>query len=263
MNDKALQSALQSRGFYKGQIDGIIGPNTRNAINAFLDSGGITNRSRWSNTRTVIAAKQLVCRELGIEVGAIDGFMGPQTRYAFEVFSGKNTPIDRSPKPDDRLPVQSNRWPRQTESEMNAFYGRPGENHTMIDLPYTMKIAWNKKQKINRFVINSRCAESALRCFERVAATYDARQRADMGLDLFGGCFNHRKMRGGTQLSTHAFAIAIDFSPEENQLRWDASRARLAQPDAIPFWEIWESEGWVSLGRARNFDWQHVQACRL
>ena len=29
------------------------------------------------------------------------------------------------------------------------------------------------------------------------------------------------------------------------------------------FWEIVESEGWTSLGRARDFDWMHFQAPRL
>lgn len=265
MTNRDLQRALQSHGHYHGRIDGIIGPQSRAAIDQFLNRHGIANRGNWSNSRNIIAAKQLVCKLLDIEVGAIDGLMGPQTRYAFEVFAGKDVSTEeaRQPRPDDNLPAQSNRWPRQTTAEMTAFYGRPGENHTMIDLPFTMKIAWNKRQKINRFTINSRCAESALRCFERIAATYDARQRADLGIDLFGGCYNNRNMRGGSQLSTHAFAAAIDFSPEENQLRWGADRARLAQRDAIPFWEIWESEGWVSLGRARNFDWQHIQACRL
>ena len=265
MTNRELQRALQSHGHYHGNIDGIIGPQSRAAIDQFLNRHGITNRGNWSNSRNIIAAKQLVCKLLDIEVGPIDGLKGPQTTYAFEVFAGKDVSTEeaRKPRPDDNLPVQSNRWPRQTTAEMTAFYGRPGENHTMINLPFTMKLAWDKRQKINRFTINSRCAESALRCFERIAATYDARQRADLGIDLFGGCYNNRNMRGGSQLSTHAFAAAIDFSPEENQLRWGADRARLAQRDAIPFWEIWESEGWVSLGRARNFDWQHIQACRL
>jgi len=264
MNNRTLQNALQSQGHYHGRIDGIIGPQSHGAINEFLSKHGHSNRG-WSKSRSIIAAKQLVCKLAGIEVGSIDGFMGPQTRYAFEVFAGKDVSTEeaRKPRPDDRLPVQSNRWPRQTESELRSFYGNPGENHTMIDLPFTMKIAWNKRQKINRFTINSRCAESALRCFERIAATYDARQRADLGIDLFGGCYNNRNMRGSNRMSTHAFACAIDFSPEENQLRWDSSRARLAQPDAIPFWQIWEDEGWISLGRARNFDWMHVQSARI
>ena len=40
-------------------------------------------------------------------------------------------------------------------------------------------------------------------------------------------------------------------------------RPRLAQPDGETFWKLWEDEGWVSLGRARNYDWMHVQAARL
>jgi len=35
------------------------------------------------------------------------------------------------------------------------------------------------------------------------------------------------------------------------------------QKDCEAFWKAWEEEGWLSLGRSRNFDWMHVQACRL
>jgi len=61
----------------------------------------------------------------------------------------------------------------------------------------------------------------------------------------------------------HAWSIAIDFDPARNKLSWNNTRARLAKPDAVKFWELWEAEGWVSLGRARNYDWMHVQAARL
>jgi hypothetical protein len=37
----------------------------------------------------------------------------------------------------------------------------------------------------------------------------------------------------------------------------------MAQPEYAPFLDLWEAEGFVSLGRARNFDWMHVQAARL
>lgn len=57
--------------------------------------------------------------------------------------------------------------------------------------------------------------------------------------------------------------LAIDFDPERNALKASNKTARLARPDCVEFWKIWESEGWVSLGRTRNFDWMHVQAARL
>jgi len=61
----------------------------------------------------------------------------------------------------------------------------------------------------------------------------------------------------------HAYGAAFDFDPLRNGLKVKAPMARLSHQDAIPFWEIWEAEGWVSLGRARNFDYMHVQAVRL
>ena len=70
-------------------------------------------------------------------------------------------------------------------------------------------------------------------------------------------------MRGGTRLSTHAWGIAIDWDPERNQLKWGRDRAAFADAAYEPWWQAWESEGWVSLGRERNFDWMHVQAARL
>ena len=34
-------------------------------------------------------------------------------------------------------------------------------------------------------------------------------------------------------------------------------------PEYDAWWRCWESEGWVSLGRLRNFDWMHIQAAKL
>lgn len=85
----------------------------------------------------------------------------------------------------------------------------------------------------------------------------------EIGGNLFGGCYNCRKMKGGSSWSMHSWAIAIDFDPGRNQLKWSHLQARLAKPDAVRFWELWEAEGWLSLGRARDFDWMHIQAARL
>jgi hypothetical protein len=126
-----------------------------------------------------------------------------------------------------------------------------------------MRIAWDKRQTVKRITIHSKCAESAGRVLQKAFDHYGMEKLKDLGLDLFGGCYNNRPMRGGTQLSMHAYACAIDFDPERNQLKWSKKQARLAKADCIKWWEFWEAEGWVSLGRARDFDWMHVQAARL
>jgi hypothetical protein len=106
-------------------------------------------------------------------------------------------------------------------------------------------------------------ADSASRAFDKILSEYGQEGIKEIGVDIFGGSLNVRRMRGGSRYSMHSWAIAIDFDPERNQLRWNRPKARLSHADCNRFWEIWEAEGWVSLGRARDFDWQHVQAARL
>lgn len=151
-----------------------------------------------------------------------------------------------------------NVWP--TQAGARAFYGKPGTNQVILQLPYRMTY---DGKPVTRMTINVKCAKSAERALTKIAKEYSEEDRAKLGLSIFGGCYNNRPMRGGTQLSMHAYACAIDFDPARNQLKWGREKARLAKPDCEAFWRAWEEEGWVSLGRARNFDWMHVQAARL
>lgn len=267
MDDVELQRRMKDLGLYSGALDGIIGPQSIQAVRALLDYGRVKAPRSWRKARRVLAAKQLICRMDGIEVGAIDGLYGPQTQFAFEVYAERlggepaRVPI-RDADPAEALPAGSPPiWPRQAEIE--RFFGAVGANQMLLDLPYPLRIAWEPSKTVTRISLHSKVRDSAGRCFQRVAESYDAQSRHELGLDLFGGCFNVRKMRGGERWSMHSWGIAIDFDPARNGLRSNRNTARLAHPDCEPFWEIWESEGWVSLGRTRDFDWMHVQAARL
>lgn len=144
-----------------------------------------------------------------------------------------------------------------------GYYGGVGLYQKRLDLPFPMRLAWDRSVTVNGICVHEKVHGSAARVFQRIALRYSAAQRRDLGLDLFGGSLNVRPMRGGSGYSMHSWGIALDFDPERNQLKWGADRARLARPDAADFWRFWEEEGWVSLGRSRNFDWMHVQAARL
>jgi hypothetical protein len=150
-----------------------------------------------------------------------------------------------------------NTWP--TQAGVPDYFGARDENQTSLALPYPMRLAWDKGEIVRKISIHEKCHDSALRVLIRVADHYGTKV-SQLGLDLFGGCLNVRKMRGGSAWSMHSWGIAIDFDPERNQLKWGRDRARLAQPDCEMFWKFWEEEGWISLGRAKNYDWMHVQA---
>jgi hypothetical protein len=268
MDHFELQRRLKEFDFYHGEVDGDIGQGSMQAIAAFLNNGRVRVPQAWSKQRRVLAAKQLVCRRDGIEVGAVDGLAGPQTQYAFQVYAerlaGGPSPLipgretdPPGPEPATAPPI----WPRQADVE--TFFGPMGANQTRLTLPFAMRIAWEPSKLVKSIMVHAKVHDSAKRCFERIAGAYDAEARRRTGIELFGGCLNVRRMRGGNRWSMHSWGIAIDFDPGRNGLHSNRSNARLAQDDCRAFWRIWEDEGWISLGRTRDYDWMHVQAARL
>jgi hypothetical protein len=228
---RAIQERLKELGLYTAKVDGISGKATIAAIRGFQRLHGLKP----------------------------DGIAGALTKA--ELFPAPMPERDTDDGHD--LPPHDHNYPWPRQRDVERFFGPVGSNQTMLELPFPMRLAWDTRQLVRRFSIHEKVHDSAKRCFDRIADAYDAEGRKLTGIELFGGCLNVRKMRGGSSWSMHAYGVAIDFDPARNQLRWGRDKARLAQPDCRRFWQIWEDEGWVSLGRARNYDWMHTQAARL
>ena len=269
MDNHDIQRLMQDAGYYNGGIDGIIGTKQKRGINILINKHSrlLTGDSNgWSWERRAVATAQIILHFAGHEPGSVDGLVGHNTQNAYDAWEGKEFP-----ERDDVIQDESefepnlvNGWPHQ--SEMTKFFGTPGGPQCTagkVNLPFPMRIAWDKSDTINRFSCHELVASSAERAYRKIHSAYSLEDIRRHGFDLFGGCYNYRNMRGGRSLSTHAYGIAIDTNPESNQLRWNNTRATLARRDCLEFWRIWESEGWISLGRQRNFDWMHVQAARL
>ena len=105
--------------------------------------------------------------------------------------------------------------------------------------------------------------DAAMRVFEKVLERYGKEEIHKLKLDVFDGCLNVRPMRGGQEYSMHSWGIAFDFAAAYNQLKWHKERALFGRKEYEGWFEAWESQGATSLGRARNFDWMHVQFARL
>ena len=219
----------------------------------------------WPEPRQTVLCLQLCCRQSGLNPGKLDGWWGPHSAYAAEQLSalqqqGKPLPAWRD---SFSTPANPNLWPLDRETELRAFYGEPGAGLVKTSLPYPLRLAWDT----NTTVLSTQCHQkvqvSLQKVLEQVLQYYGFDAVQQLGLDLYGGGFNLRAKRGGTSLSTHSWGIAFDFDPANNQLKWDSSKARFARPEYDFWWQCWEDEGWVSLGRSRNFDWMHVQAARL
>lgn len=257
LDNRTIQRALAAHGTYDGAVDGLYGDASRRAVRRMLIACG-HRIEPWIDPRCRVAIAQLIMAEEGIQTGPIDGLDGPQTRMALEQW--QNNLRDTEPDAQD-IAHQPDRYPRQ--KDVRAFYGTPGTQQVSLELPFQMRLAWDTQTLVRRFSIHEKVHDSAVRAFSRILDHYgEARLRA-LGLDLFGGCLNVRRMRGGGSLSMHSWGIAIDFDPAHNALRWGRDRARMARPAYAKFLDIWTEEGWVSLGRERNYDWMHIQAARL
>jgi hypothetical protein len=150
-----------------------------------------------------------------------------------------------------------------TTAQLTAKFGKAnptGKGYLVyIDLPYPMRIAWDRKKKIKRFQCHKLVAQAFLNVFNELLVHYGYDRLVELGIDLYGGCFNYREMRGGTELSTHSWGIAIDLDPDRNLLHESAKTARFARPEYKPMMDIFYGHGFINLGMEKNFDFMHFQ----
>lgn len=270
---KFVQTELAKETGIALTVDGDAGKNTLAALQHITQIP-----THWNIERQVVGYVQYLCAKNGIDAGPIDGKWGPQTSQGYEEIKAKLEGNGWSPwRKDEGEGVGElvggfvgnlfghnvdNDWPQQTQSELEKYYGAVGTNQTKVQCPYPLRIAWDTDKTITKFSCHEKVADSISRVLHRVHDHYGD-QIPHLGLDLWGGCLNVRKMRGGTSYSTHSWGIAIDWDPSQNQLKWGKDKANFAKPEYDVWWKLWEEEGWVSLGRTRNYDWMHVQAAKV
>jgi hypothetical protein len=158
-------------------------------------------------------------------------------------------------------PSQSSQiWPVDREAEMTKFFGSPGDNLVKITVPYPLYYFGERRDEIT---VNAKIADAVLRVLQKTLHHYGLAKIKKLKLDQFAGCFNNRPKTGGGSRSTHAWAAALDWAAAENAYKMTSETALFAGAEYESWWSFWEAEGAVSLGRARDFDWMHVQFARL
>jgi hypothetical protein len=153
-----------------------------------------------------------------------------------------------------------------TNAEMMKIYGIPNQSGTYLasaNIPFSLIIAWDHSQTISRIRCHKQVVSTVEDIFHAILEEYGLEKIKALGINLFGGCFNYRQMRGGTSWSRHAWGTAIDLDPERNQLHETKKTARFARPEYKMMIDIFEVHGWVSLGRLRNYDWMHFEAGKI
>lgn len=257
LDDRTVQRFLATKGLYHGPADGVIGKETKSAFLRLLANSMIST-SGWNDCRIRNAVEQIILKATGFYPGAVDGRLGPLSFDAQERYQNKIRDVE---PPSEAIAHQPNRWPR--ESGVLEFYGQVGKNQVALELPYAMKLAWDTDSMVHRIQCHKKVHDSLGNIFAGILKEYGLSGIADLRLDLFGGCLAVRAKKGAKSYSMHSWGIAVDLDPENNQLRWGRPKAEFSKADYEPFWRIVEREGWISLGREKNYDWMHFQAARF
>ena len=147
-------------------------------------------------------------------------------------------------------------------NEIINKYGKPNQNGTYlinINLPYPMRLAWDLNTKVTKMRCHKLVANNFINVFKDLLDYYGYDKIVELGIDKFGGCFNFRAMRGGSDYSRHSWGIAIDLDPERNQLKETSKTARFARPEYKPMIDIFYKHGFINLGVEKNYDWMHFE----
>ena len=147
-----------------------------------------------------------------------------------------------------------------TEKQCFSIYGKVGDeaNMVIITLPYPMKLSWTPIT-VTKMKVHKLAAPKVRKMLGEVLAHYGITKIRKLGLDILGGCFSYRKMRGGSEWSRHSWAIAIDLNPNFNRLEQNNKTAQFAHPDYDKFWDIVYSNGFLSMGIEYNYDYMHIE----
>lgn len=151
-----------------------------------------------------------------------------------------------------------------TTIELNKKYGTAnpmGKGYiTVINLPYPMRLAWDKAKTVKKMQCNKLVAERFKTVFKELLAHYGLAELQRLEIDLFGGCFNYRMMRGSeSTLSRHSWGVAIDLSPEKNGLKTPVAKSQFAGKDYNKMFEIFERNGFINLGKVKGYDTMHFE----
>ncbi len=162
-------------------------------------------------------------------------------------------------------------WPHEDVASLNAFYGdcrgANGEANPKWEAanvvrwtpPYPIFYSDGKRTPLSHIRVHRKCLDTFEAAFQEVLATLGHDYIVAKRLDISGGAYDYRLERGGSRLSVHSWACAIDMDPAHNPFphQWVADRGMLDKA----FAEILVKHGFDWRGGLRDIDPMHLQLC--
>jgi len=164
-----------------------------------------------------IYVRQVGLKKLDFYDGRLDGLNGPKTRAAYDA-SAKSLHQATAPTSTSSRTLPKSVAPPTPGNRTQVFgpAGVKGGNTPEMAYfkpPYPMQFTWGGA--VARIGCHRLIAAPLKAALSELASFGPAWLRMH-GLHLYAGCYNPRKSRGGSGMSDHAYAAAIDLNPAEN-----------------------------------------------
>jgi predicted DNA-binding antitoxin AbrB/MazE fold protein len=145
-------------------------------------------------------------------------------------------------------------WPGTSQAELTQFYGKPGDESQLVNLPVEDLDVFYEGKKVKTIRCHKKVSASLRRILEKIQ-----KSKHNIILRKYDGCYNNRSMRGGSTPSLHARGAAIDFDAANN-----GNHTSWPNAATMPFevMEIFAKEGWIAAGAFWGRDAMHFQATK-
>ncbi len=163
-------------------------------------------------------------------------------------------------------------WPHEDVAALNAFYGDPRGANGKVDPkwfaenvarwvpPYPLFYSGDLRAPMLHLELHKKAVETFDAAFLDALKTLGHAYIVEKRLNITGGTFCYRTERGGSRLSVHSWACAIDMDPQHNPFprRWSGP----PQIDA-KFTAIMKKHGFFWRGDVpqHDDDPMHFQLC--
>lgn len=128
-----------------------------------------------------------------------------------------------------------------------------------IDTPFTLIVAWDVRYKLNKIKVHPVIADPLKAVLQDLLLHYGIDEIKRLRINYFGGCHAFRRKRNSNQWSSHAWAIALDLDPINNQLSYKKNKATFAKPEYKAMIDIFYKHGFYNLGEEEGYDYMHFE----
>ena len=149
--------------------------------------------------------------------------------------------------------------PKEVSKKPSIVYGSVDKIELVkVRSPILLTIAWNTNLHARTLTVNKIVAEAIIASLNELNGMFSQQELDDSGIKLYGGCYNKRRVRGGTTWSSHSWGTSFDFNPLGNRMGAEPTTTKFFTcPVHTKFAEILYKNGFRTLSHDL-MHWQYV-----